>query len=61
MKVRADEWDGNEYRYTWTVITTNKYYVRAYLVYEDIDGTIYTVYGDEIYSASVADGVKMEN
>ena len=49
LLVRGDEWSGTSYRYTWTgsgISEGMTVYVRAYLVYEDLDGNTCTVYGD---------------
>ena len=49
--VRGSAWTGNEVRYTWTkgkVESGVTWYVRAYLVYTDVDGNVNTVYGDMV-------------
>ena len=49
--VRGRSYDGTGYRYTWTKSNVNEgdtWYVRAYLVYSDADGNLYTVYGDMV-------------
>ena len=53
--VRGNAWSGNAYRYTWTKKDYSKnpiWYVRGYLVYEDSQGNVNTIYSDEAYSTN---------
>lgn len=53
--VRGNAWNGNAYRYTWTKKNYSQnsiWYVKGYLVYEDSQGNINTIYSDEVYSTN---------
>ena len=53
--VRGNAWSGNAYRYTWTKKDYSQnpiWYVRGYLVYEDSQGNVNTIYSDEAYSTN---------
>jgi len=44
VRIRGEAWNGTSYRYTWSIKSTNKWYVRGYLVYTDANGNTHTVY-----------------
>ena len=49
--VRGDAWNGTGYQYTWAkgkLTAGDTWYVRAYLVYTDLNGNTRTVYGEMV-------------